>query len=169
MILAPLLLLSTPNMPESEPTDVPEGFDLIRRGGPYFRALGAVYRRVRDDGGWVVALRLDEAHLNMQGFAHGGMLATLADGALGINIALARGTREAQVTVTLNMDYLAAARRGDWLEAHVVVTRMGRTLAFANCDLRVGARHVLRANAVFAFVDRPPLPIQPDDGPVADG
>jgi hypothetical protein len=40
-------------------------------------------------------------------------------------------------------------------------------MAFANCDLRVGARHVLRANAVFAFVDRPPLPA--DDGPSSDG
>jgi hypothetical protein len=32
---------------------------------------------------------------------------------------------------------------------------MGQRMAFANCDLRVGDKQVLRSNAVFAFVDRP--------------
>lgn len=32
---------------------------------------------------------------------------------------------------------------------------MGRQLAYASCDLKVGDRHVLRSSAVFAMVDRP--------------
>lgn len=170
MILASHLLLSMPDMPE--PIPVPDGYSPLSHGGPYFRALGALYGRPAPDGGVVVALRVDASHLNMQGLTHGGMLTTVADGALGINIGLAqmrlRGRRQAQVTVSLSADFLSSAQPGDWLEAQVTLTRMGQRMAFANCDLRVGDKHVLRANAVFAFVDRP-APNWPEGGPVNDG
>ena len=147
-------------MPESDPhranpDPVPEGFVPLDFGGPYFRALGGRHGRRLDGGGLLVGLRIDERHLNIQGFAHGGMLVTLADGALGLNIAMARGQRGAQVTVSMTADYLSSARLGDWLEARVTITRIGRRMAYANCDLHVGSRQVLRSSAVFAFVDRP--------------
>jgi len=147
-----------PAMPEpvSNVSDaVPDGFELLQVGGGYFKQLGPVYGRAQAAGGMVVALRVAEQHLNIQGVAHGGMLATVADGALGRNVAIARGKRQAQVTVSLTADFLSGARLGDWLEAHVTVTRMGQRLAYANCDLMVGTRQVLRSSAVFAFVDRP--------------
>ena len=84
------------------------------------------------------------------------MLTTMADSALGMNLSLARGRRGGQVTVSLTADFLSGAREGDWLEAHVVITRMGKRLAYANCDLKVGDRHVLRSSAVFAIVDAAP-------------
>lgn len=152
---------------QPDPADVPAGFERRVSGGPYFRALGDIYWKPQDGGGAVIALRVAESHLNIQGFTHGGMLTTLADGALGINIALARGRRGGQVTVSLTADFLASARLGDWLEAHVQVTRLGQRLAYANCDLKVGDRHILRSSAVFAFVDRPLPPAaqaQPSDG-----
>lgn len=149
------------SVPDPDPAPgVPAGFQRRVSGGPYFRALGDIYWRPLDDGGGaVIALRVAESHLNIQGFAHGGMLTTLADGALGTNIALVRaqrgGERGGQVTVSMTADFLASARLGDWLEAHVTVTRLGQRLAYANCDLKVGERHILRSSAVFAFVDRP--------------
>jgi uncharacterized protein (TIGR00369 family) len=152
---------------QNDPADVPAGFERRVSGGPYFRALGDIYWKPQDGGGAVIALRVAESHLNVQGFTHGGMLTTLADGALGINIALARGKRAGQVTVSMSADFLASARVGDWLEAHVTVTRVGQRLAYANCDLKVGDRHILRSSAVFAFVDRPLPPeaqMQPSDG-----
>lgn len=157
-------------VPPDQAAPVPEGWVRRDAGGPYFRALGPVYMRPRPEGGVVLGLRVAEGHLNIQGFTHGGMLATLADGALGVNIAMARGKRGAQVTVSLTADYLSSARLGDWLEAHVTVTRTGRTLAYANCDLKVGDRHVLRSSAVFAFVDRPlPATLPHQEPPLADG
>lgn len=155
----------------AEPADaaVPAGFAPLEFGGPYFRALGAIHGRRDADGTLVLALRIAEAHLNIQGFAHGGMLTTLADGALGLNIAIARGRRGGQVTVSLTADFLSSARLGDWLEAKVTISRMGQRLAYASCDLRVGSRHVLRSSAVFAFVERP-LPSAPAElPPLADG
>lgn len=154
-------------MPEPE-TGIPEGFEPLDRGGAYFRQLGPVYMRREGDGG-VIALRVSEQHLNRQLITHGGMLMTFADSALGINMALARGTRRAgQVTVSLSADFLAPARVGDWLEAHVTVTRVGQRMGYASCDLRAGTRHVLRSSGVFAFHDRP-LPPQPGgEAPLGD-
>ena len=148
--------------PAQEP-GIPEGFRRLEAGGPYFRQWGPAYLRLAADGkSAVLGLRVAAQHLNVQGLSHGGMLTTVADSALGMNLSLARGRRGGQVTVSLSADFLSAAREGDWLEAHVVITRMGRRLAYANCDLRVGERHVLRSSAVFAFVDRAP----PDAGPL---
>jgi uncharacterized protein (TIGR00369 family) len=156
-------------MPESVANDaVPAGFELLPVSGGYFKQLGPVYGKTRADGSVIVALRVAERHLNFGGVAHGGMLATVADGALGRNVAIARARRQAQVTVSLTADFLSGARFGDWLEAHVTVTRMGQRLAYANCDLMVGDRHVLRSSAVFAFVHRPwPAAPQKDAEPPA--
>lgn len=134
--------------------DVPEGYRLLEVGGPYFRLLGPVHARGGEGGRWVIGLRMAPHHLNSQGVAHGGMLTTLADGALGINIAVARQQPGGQVTVSLTADFISGAREGEWLEAHTRITRMGRRLAYASCDLKVGDRAVLRASAVFAFVER---------------
>lgn len=140
-------------MSSYEDLPVPEGFVPRTMGGPYFTALGPIYMRQLPTGGAVVALRVMHQHTNLAGLTHGGMLTTLADGAFGINIAMLRKTHTGQVTVSLNSDFLSAARPGDWLEAHVEVRRMGRQLAFADCQLRVGERIVLRSNAVFAFIN----------------
>ena len=149
---SPYLLADT-----AEP-GIPEGFKRLEAGGPYFRQMGPAYLRLNHDGkSAVLALRVAANHLNVQGICHGGMLTTMADSALGMNLSLARGRRGGQVTVSLTADFLSSAREGDWLEGHVVITRMGKRLAYANCDLKVGERHVLRSSAVFALVD-PPAP-----------
>jgi uncharacterized protein (TIGR00369 family) len=152
---------------EAEP-GVPEGFRRLLVTGPFFQLMGPVYLKAREDGGAVIALRVEQKHLNVQGIGHGGMLATVADGALGINVSLARGRHAAQVTVSLTMDYLSGAREGDWLEAHAKVTRLGSRLAYASCDLMVGDRQVLRSSAVFALRDKP-LPGATAAGTLQDG
>lgn len=149
--------------------DVPQGFSELLVTGPFFQQMGPVYLRRRDDGGAVIALRVQDKHLNIQGIAHGGMLATVADAALGINVSLARGKRAAQVTVSMSVDYLSAARPGEWLEAHAKVTRLGRQLAYASCDLVVGTRQVLRASGVFALKDGPLAPAQGAQPSLQDG
>jgi len=153
---------------ETAEPGIPDGFRRIDAGGPYFRQMGPVYIKPCDDGTAIVALRITERHFNIQGVAHGGMLTTLADSALGINLSLARGRRAAQVTVSFTADFLSSAREGDWLEAHVIVTRIGKRLAYANCDLKVGDRHVLRSSAVFAMVERQLLQ-QTGEPPLQDG
>jgi len=131
---------------------VPPGFERLKRGGPYMANLGALYCR-RTDGAIVIAMRIEDKHTNMRGIAHGGMLASLADSALGIGLTLYCDGRQSFVTVNLTTDFVEAARPGDWVEAHIDVQKLGARMAFANCFLQVGARRILRASGVFAVMN----------------
>jgi acyl-coenzyme A thioesterase PaaI-like protein len=104
----------------------------------------------------------------VQGITHGGMLATVADGALAINVSLARGRRAAQVTVWLTVDYLSGAARRRLARGARQGDSPGKQLAYASCDLMVGDRQVLRSSAVFALRDKP-LPGAPAEGTLQDG
>ena len=98
-IPAPALYIAHMTAPypidETAEPGIPEGFRRLGAGGPYFRLMGPVYTRKTEAGTAIIALRVAEHHLNIQGVTHGGMLTTLADSALGINLALARGRRGA--------------------------------------------------------------------------
>jgi uncharacterized protein (TIGR00369 family) len=135
----------------SKAKSVPEGFQLIERGGPFLTALGPLYVNTSGETP-VIGLRVEEKHLNTRGIAHGGMLVTLADSALGIALYRSRTPRQPMVTVHLSTDFADAARAGDWIEAHVDIQKVGARLAFANCYLVVGTRRILRASGVFALV-----------------
>lgn len=147
----------------SEAVPVPEGFTPLKRGGPYFSQLGPLYSR-RDEFDMVVlGLRVGVEHTNMVGITHGGMLMTFADGALGINLSVAKGKPRSSVTVHMSSDFIASARPGDWLEAHVRIRKMGTRLSFADCELKVGDNTILRASGVFASINPPGEPV-PTDG-----
>jgi acyl-coenzyme A thioesterase PaaI-like protein len=64
------------------------------------------------------------------------------------------------VTVNLSSDFLAPARLGDWIEAHVTVQKRGARLAFASCHLTVADKCILRASGVFAVVGQAGAPAQ---------
>jgi uncharacterized protein (TIGR00369 family) len=136
---------------EEESTPVPAGFERLKRGGPYIAGLGELYLRHEGDS-IVIAMHIAAHHTNMRGIAHGGMLASLADTALGIGLMTACEARHSFVTVSLTTDFLDAARPGDWVEAHVRIDRIGGRVAFAACDLRVGDKPLLRASGVFAVM-----------------
>jgi len=139
-----------------------EGFLPVESTGPFMATLGPLYYRPVE-GGVIIALRVAEKHLNRRGIAHGGMLVTLADSAMGMNLARAREPRLWTVTTSLSTEFVDAARRGDWVEAHVDILKLGRRLAYANCYLIVGAKRILRASGVFAVV-RPARPDESSEG-----
>jgi acyl-coenzyme A thioesterase 13 len=132
---------------------IPEGFTPLVPGGPWLAHAGPLYQKDAPGGGVVIALRLAPQHTNMRGIAHGGMLVTLADSALGRNLHLMRKPPAPMVSVNLSTDFLGAAKVGDWLEAHVQVHKQGARLSFAECELRVGERIVVRCSGVFAVVE----------------
>jgi len=136
----------------NEPADIPEGFTPLHRGsGPYLSALGPLYGK-REAAGLVIGLRIDERHLNTRGVAHGGMLVTFADSALGIVLAMTHDPPRPMATVSLSADFAAAAHAGDWVEARVDVEKLGHRLAFATCHLWIKGKRIFRASGVFARV-----------------
>ena len=131
--------------------DVPEGFVRVRRPtpNPFNEMVGPFYERRR--GTEVsLGLRIEERHTNSRGICHGGLLATLADLALGYS-ALAIGGQSSFVTVSLSLDFAGSALPGDWLESEVEVQKTGSRLAFANGHLVVNGVRIVRASAIFAL------------------
>jgi len=111
----------------------------------HLAGLGAFYRRSDSN---VLAMRVADTHTNMHNIAHGGLLATLADSALGYCIV--QEARVSVVTVQMSVEYLSAVKPGDWLEAHVSIDKQGRRLLYATCLLKTEGKVMLKANAVFA-------------------
>ena len=127
---------------------VPDGFAPLDEGGPFIELVGPVYARGEGEER-VLGLRVEERHRNIAGKAHGGLLATPVDFALGRAVAEADA---AGVTVSLTTDYLKAVEAGDWVEAHTEVEKAGDWLAVADGALAVEGREVVRAGGVFAAV-----------------
>ena len=113
--------------------------------------VGPLYSRRRRGEELSIGLRIEHKHLNSRGICHGGVLATLADLALGYAMhAKAKGAA-GFVTAHLAVDYAGGARVGDWIESQVEIQRIGARLAFANCYLLSGeGRAIVRASAIFA-------------------
>jgi acyl-coenzyme A thioesterase 13 len=97
----------------------------------------------------VVGLLAEAKHCNARGTVHGGILATLADIALGYTMAFSCTPPANLVTANLTLDFAGAAKIGDWLEAHVDVQKQGSRLSFANCYISVNGQRIVRASAVF--------------------
>jgi uncharacterized protein (TIGR00369 family) len=129
----------------------PKGFKALTGLSPFNAMVGPLYSRSRRGEELSIGLRIERKHLNSRGICHGGVLATLADLALGYAMhAKAKGAG-GFVTAHLAVDYAGAARAGDWIESRVEIQRIGSRLAFANCYLLSGeGRAIVRASAIFA-------------------
>ena len=130
--------------------NVPRGFRAIPRLSPFNALVGPLHLRRPRGAPVSIGLRIEKKHLNSRGICHGGVLATLADLALGYAIHAKGGSTAAYVTAHLAVDYAGAAREGDWVESRVEIQRIGSRLAFANCYLVCARRGIVRASAIFA-------------------
>ncbi len=131
-------------------SQAPEGFREIERLGPFNSLVGPLFER-RDGETVSIGVRIAEKHANSRGICHGGLLATLADLALGYALVGQGDSLSGSFfTVQLSIDYARAARVGDWIESEVEIQQAGARLAFANCYLVAGGRRIARASAIFA-------------------
>ena len=127
-----------------EPANFSPGF--LDRGGPYW--LSQV------DGQTSVGLRIDEGHLNYHDVAHGGVLTTFADVALSYALYASETSPLPVATATLTVNFLGAARLGDWLEAQVRIDRVGKRIAYASGSIRRGGETVATMSGVFSVQRR---------------
>jgi len=127
---------------------IPEGFKPLARKSPATELIGPLYSRGKG-AALVVGLEAERKHCNARGTVHGGILATLADIALGYSLAFSTEPPTAAVTANLSLDFAGAAKEGDWIEAHIDFHKLGSRLAFANCYITVGETRIARASAVF--------------------
>jgi uncharacterized protein (TIGR00369 family) len=101
-------------------------------------------------GAVTIAMELEERHVNLQGFVHGGMLAILGDTACGLSIRSAMEPGRLHVTADLDIHFLAPAKPGTILgRGHAV--KVGRSLAFAETAIEDdGGRLLAKAQSRFS-------------------
>jgi uncharacterized protein (TIGR00369 family) len=113
--------------------DATEDLAALVEGSPFYRWSGM---RVSDaeKGSVTVSLDLGEHHANLQGFAHGGVLATLADAAMGLSVRSAMEPGRRHVTIELGVHYLRPVRTGT-VRATGRAIRVGRDVAYAEARI----------------------------------
>jgi uncharacterized protein (TIGR00369 family) len=134
-------------------TDIPEGFEPHFRKSPFTDPWEPLYSR-RTERAVIMGLRLAKAHTNARGLIHGGLMAALADNAMGYSCAQATGWRSSFVTISLAVDFTGSAGIGQWLAVESEVIRTGGTICFAQCLIKADDAVVARANGTFRAVKK---------------
>src|SRR5436309_15284710 len=104
----------------SEPNP-PPGFEPLFRTSPFLETVGPLFYRRDPERGLIIGLRIAEKHANARGIAHGGLLVTLADIALGYRTSFGQDPPAGLFMAHLTADFAGASQIGDWVEVDVGV------------------------------------------------
>lgn len=129
---------------------IPPGFKPRKFGDGFIGANGPLYTRLHE-GRLQVGFLVEERHCNPMGICHGGMLATLADMVCPIT---AHFTCEAAKnrflpTISLQIDYIASARLGVWVQAEAEVLRATRSMVFVHGLIKAEETVLARVSGIF--------------------
>ncbi|MFT3957281.1 MAG: PaaI family thioesterase [Piscinibacter sp.] len=129
---------------------VPEGFTRLPIGGEFIVANGPIYERMHE-GVCQLGFRVEARHTNTMGICHGGMMATFCDMLLPVTALRTHADLQARFlpTVSLDIDYLAPAPRGAWVQGEAQVLRVTRSLVFAQGLVSADGEPVARVSGVF--------------------
>ncbi|HMN74434.1 MAG TPA: PaaI family thioesterase [Burkholderiaceae bacterium] len=126
----------------------PHGFHALRMTGKFIAHVGPLYLKRDGDNLWV-GFRVEKRHTNPMDICHGGMLASFADMLLPLSI-----HRKSEVgmrflpTISLQLDYLAPAPLGAWVQGEAQVLRVTRSLVFAQGLATADDTPILRVSGV---------------------
>ena len=143
---------------------IPEGFEPLRIGGDFLRLNGPIYAR-RDGDRLRVGFRVEPRHCNPMKMCHGGMLASFADMLLPVT-AHAQSAAVANrflPTINLQLDYLAPAPLGAWVEGEGQLLRETRSLVFVQAVASADGVPCLRASGIFKIGPEAPWRLAPKD------
>ena len=126
--------------------DIPEGFIVNERRGPFTNHNGPFYIK-KDTNRWTHGAFILDRHCNAANIAHGGMLMSFADGVLGHTVY--SKTKRAGVTIKFSSEFLSAAREGEWLVGYGNVSHVSGDYVYCNTMLKVSTRNVLSVTSIF--------------------
>lgn len=136
---------------------VPEGFHQLDVPDEFIRMAGPLWVKADGDG-LRIGLPLEKRHGNPMGWAHGGLLVTLADMVMGIGSGFATGIFWPHPTISLTSEFVRGARLGHWLEGKARIARRTVNFCFASCDLMCGGEIVLVSSGVFKVPEPDKIP-----------
>ena len=133
--------------------DIPEGFEPHFRKSPFTEPWEPLYSK-KTENAVIIGLRLAKPHTNSRGLIHGGLIASLADNAMGYSCALVMGWTTSLVTISLAVDYVGSAEIGQWLAVESEVIKTGSTICFAQSLIKADDTVIARANGTFRVVPK---------------
>lgn len=129
--------------------DIPPGFMPAVVGGEFIANNGPLFER-EHEGRFQLGFRVEARHTNPLGNCHGGMMASFCD--MLLPMAAHRhhdvGMRFLP-TVSLQIDYLAAAALGVWVQGEAQVLRTTRALVFMQGLVEADGQPVARVSGLF--------------------
>ena len=134
-------------------TEIPEGFKPHFRKSPFTEPWEPLYSK-RTDRSVIIGLRLAKPHTNGRGLTHGGLIASLADNAMGYSCAQATDWTTSFVTISLAVDYVGSAQIGQWLAVESDVIKTGSTICFVQSLIKADDAVIARANGTFRVVPK---------------
>lgn len=132
-------------------TPVPAGFVPVPAGGPYIEHNGPLYVRQGEGVALAFGFRVGPRHVNPMNNLHGGMMATFCD----MLLPLTAHRKSAEVadrflpTISLQIDYLAPAPLGAWVQGEAEPLRITRSLVFAQGLVTADGVPCARVSGVF--------------------
>jgi uncharacterized protein (TIGR00369 family) len=136
---------------EMESQAVPEGFAPHFKRSPVTDPWEPLFSR-RGEKSVQLGVWLREAHCNSRGLLHGGVIAALADNAMGLSCVASQQAARSALTVSLDVDYLATAKIGQWLLIDPRVVKTGSTLGFVDALIAADGETIARATATFRML-----------------
>lgn len=136
--------------------DIPDGFERHFRHSPLTDPWEPIYSKQTPQA-VIIGLRLAARHTNSRGLAHGGLITSLADNAMGLSCGVKLGDARL-VTVNLSIDFIGPAQVGQWLQVETSVIKTGSRLCFAQCLVTADGVPSARANGTFSVVTPKPAP-----------
>ena len=129
---------------------IPPGFHPFVAGGPFMEGNGPLY--LLHEGAVVkFGFRVEQRHVNPMGNLHGGMMASFCDMLLPLSVHRKDESigQRFLPTISLQIDYLAGAPLGCWVEGEGELLRATRSLVFAQGLVRADGVPCARASGVF--------------------
>jgi uncharacterized protein (TIGR00369 family) len=129
---------------------IPPGFKPRNFGEGFIGINGPLYARMQE-GRFQLGFRVEQRHTNPMGICHGGMLATFAD-MLCPMAAHAQSDAAAGrflPTISLQLDYLASAPLGSWVQGEAQLLRATRNMVFMQGLISADGEIVVRVSGVF--------------------
>jgi len=122
---------------------------------PFLALLGAELVD-RGEGTATLALNLSEVHLRTRGIAHGGVIATLLDTAMGVAVSTQTPEGSFAVTCQLNVHFIRPGWNGERMMISANVSHSGSTTSVAQAEMTTGSgTRVAIASGTFSFVRIP--------------
>lgn len=146
-------MTTEPQIVTDNPQDVPQGFEPLFRKSPLTEPWEPLYAK-RTDKAVIIGLRLARPHTNGRGLIHGGLIAALADNAMGYSCGQTTGWKTSFVTISLTVDFVGTANVGQWLTIESDVIKTGSTICFAQSLIKADDATIARASGTFRVVPK---------------